>query len=73
MQERSADIVGGNYFVMYAFGAAGSVAVLPAVQNIGIGWFCTISSGFLMLSCGGLLLVIYDVVENSEFFPNLGN
>ncbi|KAK7035974.1 MFS general substrate transporter [Favolaschia claudopus] len=40
----------GNYMVRYFFGAAGSAVVLPAVENIGVGWFSTISVGFLVLS-----------------------
>lgn len=50
MQHRSSEVVGGNYLMRYAFGAAGSAAALPAIQVIGVGWFSTISAGFLVLS-----------------------
>jgi len=48
MQGRSAEVVAGNYFMRYMFAAAGSAACLPAVRAIGVGWFSTISAGFLV-------------------------
>ncbi|KAJ7184565.1 major facilitator superfamily domain-containing protein [Mycena filopes] len=48
MQSRSAEVVAGNYMVRYLFAAAGSAVVLPAIQKIGVGWFSTISSIFLV-------------------------
>ncbi|KAJ7778833.1 major facilitator superfamily domain-containing protein [Mycena maculata] len=50
MQSRSAEVVAGNYMVRYFFAAAGSAVVLPAVDKIGVGWFSTISSIFLVLA-----------------------
>lgn len=47
MQSRSSEVVAGNYFVRYLFGAAGSAAVLPIVDAIGVGWFSTISALFV--------------------------
>ncbi|KAJ7611764.1 MFS transporter [Roridomyces roridus] len=49
MQSRSAEVIAGNYMTRYFFAAAGSAAVLPAVQHIGVGWFSTISAIFLAL------------------------
>jgi multidrug resistance protein len=46
----SAEVVAGNYMVRYFFAAAGSAVVLPAVESIGVGWFSTISAGFLVVS-----------------------
>lgn len=36
--------------IRYLFGALGSAVVLPAVEKIGVGWFSTISAGFLVMS-----------------------
>ncbi|KAJ7474358.1 major facilitator superfamily domain-containing protein [Mycena galericulata] len=54
MQSRSAEVVAGNYMVRYFFAAAGSAVVLPAVDRIGVGWFSTISAGFLVLMTVGV-------------------
>ena len=63
---RSTEVLGGNYLIRYIFGAAGTSLALPAINAIGIGWFCTISTVFILATFGGLLLVIYDKV------PRLG-
>lgn len=52
MQSRSSEVVAGNYMLRYLFAAAGSACVLPAVEKIGIGWFSTVSAGFLVASAG---------------------
>ncbi|KAI4608301.1 hypothetical protein J4E83_009103 [Alternaria metachromatica] len=56
MQGRSAEVVAGNYFMRYMFAAAGSAACLPAVRAIGVGWFSTISAGFLVAGAGATWL-----------------
>ncbi|CAK5263960.1 unnamed protein product [Mycena citricolor] len=50
MQNRSAEVVAGNYMTRYVFAAAGSAVVLPAVEKIGVGWFSTISAVFLVVT-----------------------
>lgn len=50
MQSSSAEVIAGNYMIRYLFGALGSAVVLPAVEKIGVGWFSTISAGFLVMS-----------------------
>lgn len=50
MQKRSAEVVAGNYMVRYLFAAAGSAVCLPAIRKIGVGWFSTISSIFLVVA-----------------------
>ena len=50
MQSHSAEVIAGNYVIRYMFGALGSATVLPAVEKIGVGWFSTISAGFLVAS-----------------------
>jgi hypothetical protein len=40
--------------VRYFFAAAGSAVVLPAVEKIGVGWFSTISSIFLVVVTAGV-------------------
>ncbi|KAJ5088618.1 hypothetical protein N7456_012234 [Penicillium angulare] len=49
-QGYGSEIVAGNYFIRYMFAAAGSAACLPAIEKFGVGWFTTISVGFLMTS-----------------------
>ncbi|KAK1656502.1 major facilitator superfamily domain-containing protein [Colletotrichum phormii] len=49
IQGRSAEVIAGNFMVRYLFGAAGSAVVLPAIKVIGVGWFSTISTGFLVI------------------------
>ncbi|KAJ7798470.1 major facilitator superfamily domain-containing protein [Mycena olivaceomarginata] len=54
MQSRSAEAVASNFMVRYFFAAAGSAVVLPAVEKIGIGWFSTITSAFLIVAAVGV-------------------
>ncbi|KAI4934087.1 hypothetical protein J4E86_011469 [Alternaria arbusti] len=56
MQGRSAEVVAGNYFMRYMFAAGGSAVCLPAVRAIGVGWFSTISAGFLVAGAGATWL-----------------
>jgi hypothetical protein len=44
--------------VRYLFAALGTATVLPAIEAIGVGWFSTISAGFLAL---GALMVVANV------------
>ncbi|KAK0637976.1 MFS antiporter QDR3 [Lasiodiplodia hormozganensis] len=48
MQAQSAEVVAGNYVIRYVFAALGSALCLPAIEVIGVGWFSTISAGFLV-------------------------
>ncbi|SMR47856.1 unnamed protein product [Zymoseptoria tritici ST99CH_3D1] len=57
MPTRKSDVVAGNYTMRYVFGAAGSAAVLPIIDAIGVGWFSTISALFVALGAGGLWCV----------------
>ena len=50
MQGQSSRVVAGNYFIRYFFAAAGSAACTPVIDGIGVGWFSTISAGFLVAS-----------------------
>ena len=52
MQQHSAEVIAGNYMIRYLFGAAGTATVLPGVQDIGVGWFSTVSALFMVV--GGL-------------------
>ncbi|KAI5367627.1 putative major facilitator superfamily, MFS transporter superfamily [Septoria linicola] len=49
----SSEVVAGNYMVRYLFGAAGSAAVLPIIDAIGVGWFSTISALFVAVGALG--------------------
>src|SRR5271170_2324488 len=55
-KDRSAEVVAGNYMIRYVFAAAGSAVCLPAIQKIGVGWFSTISAGFLLFSTSLVML-----------------
>lgn len=48
MQKRSAEVVAGNYAIRYLFAALGTAVCLPAIEQIGVGWFSTISAAFLV-------------------------
>jgi MFS family permease len=51
---RSAEVVAGNYMIRYAFAALGSATCLPAIEAIGVGWYSTISAGFLVVTAVGV-------------------
>jgi hypothetical protein len=36
--------------IRYLFAALGTAVVLPAIEKVGVGWFSTISAGFLVVS-----------------------
>ncbi|KAF2878335.1 major facilitator superfamily domain-containing protein [Massariosphaeria phaeospora] len=50
MQNRSSEVVAGNYMLRYMFAAVGSAVCLPAIRKIGVGWFSTISALFLVVA-----------------------
>lgn len=50
MQAHGAEVIAGNYMIRYVFGAAGTAAVLPAIEKIGVGWWSTISALFMVVS-----------------------
>ncbi|WPH04321.1 Hypothetical protein R9X50_00721000 [Acrodontium crateriforme] len=54
-KSRSSEVVAGNYVIRYVFAAAGSAACLPVIEKIGVGWFSTISAGFLVVAALGVL------------------
>jgi hypothetical protein len=54
---KSAEVVAGNYMIRYVFAAAGSAVCLPAIEAISVGWFSTISAGFLILSASSVYAV----------------
>lgn len=49
---RSAELIALNYMMRYMFAAGGTGASLPAISYLGVGWFSTISSVFLMAAAG---------------------
>ncbi|KAL7785544.1 major facilitator superfamily domain-containing protein [Trichoderma ceciliae] len=58
MPGRGAEVTAANYFVRYLAGCVATAVVLPAVDGIGVGWFETISTGFLVLSALGVMATI---------------
>lgn len=61
---RSTEVIGGNYLIRYIFGAMGTALAIPAIEHIGVGWFCTISTAFMLLVCGAMILVIQDKIPH---------
>jgi len=61
---RSSEVIAGNYMVRYLFAAAASGCVLPAIEKIGVGWFSTISCGFLLFATG---LVILTTIHGEKW------
>ncbi|KAL2847373.1 major facilitator superfamily domain-containing protein [Aspergillus pseudodeflectus] len=51
LPDRSAELIAGNFFIRYIFGAVASATAIPAAETIGVGWFNTIS-GILILLAG---------------------
>lgn len=58
MQGYGAEVIAGNYMIRYFFAAIGSATVLPAIESIGVGWFSTVSAGFLIVSSFATLSAI---------------
>ena len=58
MPGRSSEVIAGNYAVRYLFACLGTAVVLPAVESIGVGWFSTISTFFLLAGAAGVALTI---------------
>lgn len=48
MSGRGAEVIAGNYAMRYLFGCLATAIVLPAIETIGVGWFSTISTFFLL-------------------------
>ncbi|KAI1336884.1 major facilitator superfamily domain-containing protein [Xylariaceae sp. FL0016] len=52
MPGQGAEVIAGNYAIRYLFACAGTAVVLPAIESIGVGWFSTISTLFLLAGTG---------------------
>ncbi|KAM0548761.1 hypothetical protein ACHAPJ_009757 [Fusarium lateritium] len=55
---QGAEVAAANFFLRYIFGAAATAAVLPLIDAINVGWFCTLSAFLMMASTGGLMVAI---------------
>ncbi|CAM1501088.1 Fc.00g102500.m01.CDS01 [Cosmosporella sp. VM-42] len=58
MQGHGADVAAANFSVRYLSGCVGTAVVLPAIQSIGVGWFSTITAGFIWVSTLGIMASI---------------
>ncbi|KAI1362704.1 major facilitator superfamily domain-containing protein [Xylaria arbuscula] len=58
MSGRGAEVIAGNYAIRYLFGCLATAVVLPAIQTIGVGWFSTISTFFLVGGAGCTYLTV---------------
>jgi MFS family permease len=54
MPDRSAELIAGNFFIRYIFGAVASATAIPAAESIGVGWFNTISGILVLLGGVGI-------------------
>jgi len=70
MNANGAEVIAGNYMIRYIFGAVGTAVVLPAIDSIGVGWFSTISAGFLVVST---LTTGCAVIWGSRWRENIDN
>ncbi|KAK6454670.1 A Q resistance [Scheffersomyces xylosifermentans] len=59
MPEIGGDGIASSYFSRYLAGGVASATCLRSVQNIGVGWSCTISAFTLWLGFGLALYLIY--------------
>lgn len=60
MPELAGDAIASSYFSRYIAGAVASASVLSSINNIGIGWTCTITSFVLWLGClCAIILIIW--------------
>ncbi|KAL4803107.1 major facilitator superfamily domain-containing protein [Aspergillus unguis] len=55
--DRSAELIAGNFFIRYIFGAVASASAIPATESIGVGWYSTISALLLVVGGSGLFVV----------------
>ncbi|KAL5001049.1 major facilitator superfamily domain-containing protein [Aspergillus recurvatus] len=55
--DRSAELIAGNFFIRYIFGAVASATAIPAAESIGVGWFSTISALLLVVGGAGIFVV----------------
>ncbi|KAL1637952.1 hypothetical protein SLS56_000509 [Neofusicoccum ribis] len=61
------EILTGKYFIQYCCGAAGSAAVLPLINGIGIGLVSTISA-FLVVIGGVMVLTTAKYGQRMQRF-----
>ncbi|KAI1112172.1 major facilitator superfamily domain-containing protein [Nemania sp. NC0429] len=64
MSGRGAEVIAGNYAVRYLFGCLATAVVLPAIETIGVGWFSTISTVFLL---GGTLCTYLSIIYGKQW------
>lgn len=53
--DQSAEVIAASYMSRFFFAAAGTAVSIPAIESIGVGWFSTVSAGFVFF--GALMLV----------------
>lgn len=59
MPGHGAEVAAANFFVRYFAGCVGTAVVLPAIEGIGVGWFTTITAGFIVVSALGIMAAIH--------------
>ncbi|KAI1081092.1 MFS general substrate transporter [Whalleya microplaca] len=52
------EVIAGNYVIRYLFACTGTAVVLPAINEIGVGGFSTISAAFVCVSTIGVYVSI---------------
>ncbi|ODV58335.1 A Q resistance [Ascoidea rubescens DSM 1968] len=53
------DGIGGNYCIRFIFSAVGTSITLPSINNIGVGWTCTMSAFVLLV---GFLFIYLNIL-----------
>lgn len=68
MSGRGAEVIAGNYAMRYLFGCLATATVLPAIETIGVGWFSTVSTFFLL---GGTLCTYLSIRYGKQWRDNI--
>ncbi|KAF2860519.1 MFS general substrate transporter [Piedraia hortae CBS 480.64] len=55
---RHSDVVAGNYLMRYLFAALGSGVCLPIIEQVGVGWFSTVTACLVFSAAIGTALLV---------------
>jgi len=58
MPGRSAEMIGANYAMRYFAGTVSIAVVLPAIEQMGLGWYSTLSAALIVAASGGLIWTV---------------
>ncbi|KAF7547025.1 hypothetical protein G7046_g9136 [Stylonectria norvegica] len=52
------EVAAANFFMRYLSGCVGTAVVLPAIESIGVGWFSTITTAYILITTVGVMAAI---------------